>query len=467
MKHLFFILYLFKEIISKLLFVHVHIRHGARGSSKGGFLGSGKDYLNINWETNSELTEIGIRQEYILGFNTRIKYKNFLSYYYNPKEILIYSTFINRAIQSGYSFINGLYFPKNNFLTNEQIKNSFPSNLLNENIEKEIIKLGNLTIPNGINVIPIHIFNMKDHDFLLFAEISCKPVIKKRKEILKSKYIKNTVNNFQNKYKKKLDTFFNKTNINFLWDFDHIQDFCDNFISDKIQQIDLSYFNQITKISFNELEKDCNEIFRINLEDYQLGNKDIFFMSQTPVIKKLINYMEKRIEIEEGILKENIYEKYPKFLIYSGHDSSLIGIMLWMKELFNCKTFLPLFGTSIYFELYKNDNLTSLKGNFEDYFIKYFINDEELINLNFKEFKEISEKYFWSDKEINDYCKFDIVNLDVKKYEIKIYLFIIFIMIVLSLIMFYYFIDLYFKIEGKKKIKNKEKELEEIFEENK
>ena len=81
MKHLFLFLYLFQEIISKLLFVHVHIRHGARGSSKGGFLGSGKDYLNINWETNSELTEIGIRQEYILGFNTRIKYKNFLSKY--------------------------------------------------------------------------------------------------------------------------------------------------------------------------------------------------------------------------------------------------------------------------------------------------------------------------------------------------------------------------------------------------
>ena len=76
--------------------------------------------------------------------------------------------------------------------------------------------------------------------------------------------------------------------------------------------------------------------------------------------------------------------------------------MLWMKELFNCKTILPLFGSSIYFELYKNDNLSSLKGNFDDYFIKYIINDEELIYLSFKEFKEKSEKYFWNDKKIFD-----------------------------------------------------------------
>ena len=464
MKHLFFILYLFKEIISKLLFVHVHIRHGARGSSKGGFLGSGKDYLNINWETNSELTEIGIRQEYILGFNTRIKYKNFLSYYYNPKEILIYSTFINRAIQSGYSFINGLYFPKNIFLTNEQIKNSFPSNLLNKNIEKEIIKLGNLTIPNGINIIPIHIFNMKDHDFLLFAEISCKPVIKKRKEILKSNYIKNTVNNFQNKYKKKLDTFFNKTNINFLWDFDHIQDFCDNFISDKIQQIDLSYFNQITKISFNELEKDCNEIFRINLEDYQLGNKDIFFMSQTPVIKKLINYMEKRIEIEEGNLENNNLDyNSPKFIVYSAHDSSMSGVMLWMKELFDCKTIVPSFSSSLNFELYKKDN--NLKGNYDDYYIKYIINDEEILIISFLLFKEKSKKYFWSDKEISHFCQFDIINKDIKEKEIKQYLLILCGLLALFTCMLFYFIRLffYYKNKSKNKKNREDKELEDIF----
>ncbi len=504
MKKLNILFLLFIKTISKLIFVHTHFRHGHRGSSKGGFKGSGKDYININWLTESELTGIGIRQEYILGFNTRIKYKNFLSKNYNPNEILVYSTFINRALDSGYSYLNGLYsfnfnneninkkkqsnnnkklynnqkskknqninFGSNNnnlSLTKQQIKNSFPLNLMNKDIELEIKKLGKLPLPNGLNVIPIHIFNRKDKDFLLSAPINCKPVSEIRKNISKSNLIKNSIKDFKRKYKIKLDYFFKLKNINFKYDFLQILDFCDNFISDLIQFIELNDFYLIANITFKNLKDDCYKIFKINLENYQFGNKNLIFISQTPVIKNLINYMEKRIEIEEGILKENIYEKYPKFLIYSGHDSSLIGIMLWMKELFNCKTFLPLFGTSIYFELYKNDNLTSLKGNFEDYFIKYFINDEELINLNFKEFKEISEKYFWSDKEINDYCKFDIVNLDVKKYEIKIYLFIIFIMIVLSLIMFYYFIDLYFKIEGKKKIENKEKELEEIFEENK
>ena len=438
MKKLNILFLLFIKTISKLIFVHTHFRHGHRGSSKGGFKGSGKDYININWLTESELTEIGIRQEYILGFNTRIKYINFLSKNYDPNEILVYSTFINRALDSGYSYLNGLYsfnfnnkncntnknlniknYNNNLSLTTNQIKNSFPLNLINKDIELEIKKLGNLSLPNGLNIIPIHIFNRKDQDFLLSAPINCKPVSEIRKNSLKSNLIKNTIKDFKNKYKKKLDYFFKLKNINFTYDFTHILDFCDNFISDLIQFIDLNDFYLITNITFKNLKDDCNKIFKINLENYQFGNKKLLFISQTPVIKKLVYYMKKRIEIEEGILIENIYEKYPKFLIYSGHDSSLIGIMLWMKELFNCKTILPLFGSSIYFELYKNDNLSSLKGNFDDYFIKYIINDEELITLSFKEFKEISEKFFWNDKEIFDYCKFDIINVDSKKMKLN------------------------------------------------
>jgi len=477
----YIILILIIKTISKLIFVHTHFRHGHRGSSKGGFKGSGIDYININWLTESELTDIGIRQEYILGYNTRIKYKNFLSKNYNPNEILIYSTYVNRAIQSGYSYLNGLYsfnfnnenFDNKNFniknynnsnlyLTEKQIKKSFPLNLINNDIQKEIQKLGNLTLPNGLNIIPIYIFNRKDYNFFLSSPVNCKIIYEIRKNILKSNLIKNTIKDFKDKYKNKLDIFFKLKNINFTYDFINITDFCDNFISDLIQFINLNDFYNITKFNFNNLQNDCYKIFKINLEDYQFGNKKILFMSQTPIIKNLINYMEKRIFIEEGILKENIYEKYPKFLIYSGHDSTLIGIMLWMKELFNCKTILPLFSSSIYFELYKNDNLSSLKGNFEDYFIKYIINDEELIYLSFKEFKEKSEKYFWNDKEIFDYCKFDIVNVDFKNNEIKFYLFIIFGMVILCLILFYYFICLFLKIERKKNKENKGKELEDI-----
>ena len=54
-----------------------------------------------------------MRGEYLLGYYTKMKYKNFLNEKYDPREILIYSTHIQRAIHSGYSYVNGLYPPLN------------------------------------------------------------------------------------------------------------------------------------------------------------------------------------------------------------------------------------------------------------------------------------------------------------------------------------------------------------------
>ena len=62
-----------------------------------------------------ELTGIGERMHYLLGFRNRKRYieeKQFLSEKYDPHEILIYSSYYNRTLVSAASQLQGFY-PQN------------------------------------------------------------------------------------------------------------------------------------------------------------------------------------------------------------------------------------------------------------------------------------------------------------------------------------------------------------------
>ena len=405
-----------------------------------------------------------MRGTYLLGYYTKMKYKNFLSEKYDPREILIYSTHIKRAIHSGYSYVNGLYPPlnKENYLNENLINNSYPPGIINNDLIKENLRLGNFALDKGLNVIPIKIFNIKNHDFLLFDApflSDCQCINDLREIEKKNDKILNFTNYFKGKYSKNLELFFKKENTDFKWEFLNIQDLCDNFVSDKTNGEDLSEFQKITKINFTEFEKDCHDEFAINFLYYQFNNKDILFMSQTPIMKNLINYMKNRIYIEENNLNDLNYSS-PKLVVYSSHDSTMSGVMIWMKEIFGSKYVEPTFSSSLFLELHKKDNLNELKGNYEDYYIKFFANDEELITLNFKFFIEKAEEYLWSDKKIENFCNFNIVNIDIKIKKIKVYLFILFGLVVLLILMIFCSRDILFY--KREKINDEGKEMEDI-----
>ena len=109
--YLFFIfefLLLYDFIYTKIIFTNIHFRHGARSSvmniDKNGF-----DFLGTKWDNLGELTPLGIRQIYLTSIKHRERYKDFLSEEYNSKEILIYSTKMNRTIQSANCYLSGLF----------------------------------------------------------------------------------------------------------------------------------------------------------------------------------------------------------------------------------------------------------------------------------------------------------------------------------------------------------------------
>ena len=80
-------------------------RHGARGSLN-------TEYFNSTFWPRGELTQVGKRQHYLIGQQVRDKYikeKKLLSERYNPKEVLVRSTNMNRTIESALSQLVGLY----------------------------------------------------------------------------------------------------------------------------------------------------------------------------------------------------------------------------------------------------------------------------------------------------------------------------------------------------------------------
>ena len=91
------------------LFVWKHFRHGARGPYIGINPKTHLDFIGETWNTVGELTPLGLRMHYLLGVDNKKRYSNFLSEKYNPNELYISSTNVNRTLLSVYSFLKGFF----------------------------------------------------------------------------------------------------------------------------------------------------------------------------------------------------------------------------------------------------------------------------------------------------------------------------------------------------------------------
>ena len=325
----------FPFILCKLLFVNEQFRHGARSSVMDIHPPNFTDYFNIKWEKTGELTNNGIRMIYILGVKDRIKYKNFISNEYNLNEIKFYSSNLNRTIQSAYAHIQGLFFNSSTEkLKNKiQIENAFPPNKKTKEIIYETEKLKFNSLPEKITIAPVHLFDKKDHIFLLHEldEISdCNVIKEKRKKILNSsEKIKKKSIEFLLKYNESLNKMYyeNGMNKSKKFDFYFIDVFCDHYISDRYDNKNLNFLEKFG-FNLNELEISCKDVLSFVLENYVFGEDEILFMSQTPIFKQILKNMEKIIYLDNNNNQINV----PKYVVYSTHDSSLAGIELFMRK---------------------------------------------------------------------------------------------------------------------------------------
>ena len=259
MKIFFFILISFIKLTiseEKLIFVLTHFRHGARYPQSYYDKKNHLDYTLEKLERPGELTGIGQRTHYLLGRRNRERYVNnthFLSEKFDPHEILIYSTQINRTLLSAESQLQGLYPPNSNLgeiLNSEQIEKAKPGVNLSPEIINHINELGEQALPNCMSLTPIRMISHNDKKIILYDIPTCSF---RKEEVRKKNYekfdkIKNIVKYFNDNYKNYIKDLY--VNIND-YNFNFIDHFCDAFISGYTEG---KSFEKITQTGINKTE---------------------------------------------------------------------------------------------------------------------------------------------------------------------------------------------------------------------
>ena len=403
---------------SEIVFVFEQFRHGARASV---FIGRhNKDYYKVNWIGDGELTGPGMRMHYLIGTHSRDRYQNLLSKKINPKEIIVYSTDLNRTILSAQSQLLGMYPPEPGIELNErQIHKARPPIKFIPGMEKEIEKLKNLSIPQKIQGIPINIFQHDKKPYLLTETSECPIMHYVKEENLKKKIVQDFLIKFNKTYFTKLSQYFNNTHPDFLFNYYNMLGITDHFISVYVHNRTLKGFQNIG-INLTQFFKDCKKFKNISLFEVE-SPLEIGIMATSPVMSDLIKWMDARIKMD--MANDTIFNiNAPKMVMYSGHDMTLVPTEQLLFKAFGVRAHYPEFATNQFFELHRSDFVDKNLVNVNDYYVEYYHNGILHLNVSYLEFKEKVLELVWSMDKINNFCKIKFTStLDYFVYSAMIF----------------------------------------------
>ena len=421
----------------KLIFVLTHFRHGARAPQYYYDKDNHLDYIFEKWERPGELTGMGQRMHYLLGLRNRERYINntdFLSKKFDPHEILIYSSQFNRTLISVESQLQGLYpqyLRLGEILNNDQAMRAKPQVNLSEDIIEHMNDLGEQALPNYMSLAPIRMINHCERKIILYDIPQC---LFRRDEWREKNYeshdsLKNIVKRFNNDYYKYLKDIYNIAE----YDINFVDNFCDAFVSGYTEGKEMSKISQ-TGINKTEVLEFCYEFFKLNFRDWIAGDEDrtLPTLEVSKLMREFIYYMKQRVDAD--IAKDNItikLEDYsrPKMMMISGHDSTISMLEMFFAKIFDNNDAnhfykYPKFATQIALEVVTDDSIDSKNKKYSDYIIKYYFNDQFILERTMDEFIKSVEPALWSDEKIDEYCGF--VNEAESSSELYLYLMIIF-----------------------------------------
>ena len=385
-------------------------RHGAR-TPYSGMTSDFKDCFGEKWLGLKELTGVGLRQHFLVGYRNRIKYineTNLIKSEYDPREVYLISTDSNRTIMSANAQVQGLYPPGlGPKIESNQSDSAIPPVNFEEieNAKKELDNEDYTALPNRMNVIPVHSFFTKEH----FIQLQDKKVCPKTNEY----YLKN-------QQRKEIQDFLEEMTLKYgdklnekLIIEDKSKDVLKNYA--KAYYIFDTIICRYTEgISLPDLGKPKEELLSDAFKFFELdliGNgidhdKDICLYSMSPIFDRILSWIN--LKIKKDINNEEDYTNYdlPKFVMFSAHDSTCGAFMGFMHEIFDAEIKYPYFATNINLELYrKNNNNNEIKE--DDYYIKYIINDEEIIKeIPYKNFIDKLKIKMKTMEEVNEFCGF-------------------------------------------------------------
>ena len=152
-----------------------------------------KDFMNHTWIGQNELTGVGLRQSFLVGYRDRLRYineKGLISEIYDPRDILVYASENNRTLMSASSLLHGLFLPGTGPVINPNLVDRAvpPVDPAKYEEEKKELDDANCTaLPGQMNLVPVHIFF--SHEYFTQYETSKKCVGLKhmKKKIKKEK----------------------------------------------------------------------------------------------------------------------------------------------------------------------------------------------------------------------------------------------------------------------------------------
>lgn len=399
----------------KLIFAEIHFRHGARAPST--LNDNGEDALGIKWNTPGELTSVGKRMQYLLGLRNRDRYitgkYKFISEVYDPHELIVYSSNVNRTLESISAQIQGFYpfaTGKNETLSNGQIERGVPPFNLSEvdEIEKEKNNLKESALPNYMTIIPIHYISFRN------SSINC---TEKVRSIIINNFNKSSVvdfvDDFNKNYSEIFNNYLNKEKDN-VFNFSFVVNLCDSVYADHYERKNTSSFFEKTGIDKDLLMQSCKDALTINYRDIYYGddNNEYILLQNSYLLGQMINYMKRRVDddINGDISKKNISDySRPKMVFISGHDTTLSGQEMYFIRFFNLKLdsyILPIYASQISFEIMREDIEEDKRNTlqYSDYVVYYYFNDKPILNVTFDKFLETIEKNIWDLETMEFFC---------------------------------------------------------------
>ena len=410
------ILFIFSLLISsifsqdKLRWTFELINHGARTPHLG--LDSNlKDFMNHTWIGQNELTGVGLRQSFLVGYRDRLRYineKGLISEIYDPRDILVYASENNRTLMSASSLLHGLFLPGTGPVINPNLVDRAvpPVDPATYEEEKKELDDANCTaLPGQMNLVPVHIFF--SHEYFTQYETSKKCVGLKSYEEKnkKRKEVENFFEEITEKYGSNLNILFPNKNKNSLKDYEFVYTFFDTIISlyyDGADEFDKIL--QIFNVTEENLLKDSYKFIKLNTVGNGIGNdKEFIDYLVSPLFDKLLHFMDYRIE--KDIKGEINYKGYdlPKYFILSGVANSCGAFMSFMNQNFGTEIKYANFSTNIHLELFLEKNGGDITE--DNYRIEYYYNDDFLLSMKYTEFKNVVKSKLIKHDDVVKFCK--------------------------------------------------------------
>ena len=430
-----FIFFLQLNIIfskSKLISVFTLNRHGTRAPIT--IDSDLKDYFGNFWPNKGKLTSYGERMLYILGIHKRYKYLNnidFLNKTCDPHEIYFFSSNYERTIMSAQSQILGLCSNSfNDKIIDKNLVNiTYPPIPLNNNnnLMKEIEELNKekFSLPSGINLLPVHISDQSEGKFLITMTPKCRKVYRKLLDYNLKNHIKllEMEKIFNGLYR---DIFNKLHNENKYYNFHEIFDITDQYITSLYDGKNVNEVLKKNNIDPEEFLTLSHKIHYYFILYYLFGDEkgEGYKLEVSLLLRDAVNHIKNNIYSDITGENKKIKTTYdnPKFMIGNGHDSTIMGIELFINEAFQLSKDIYSnvidisYAGSLTFEVIRDNKQKSI-FDVSNYFIDYYINDQLIKRFNFTGFTQVIEQYAWTEEKIDEYCS---VENYVLKEEVKV-----------------------------------------------